>query len=413
MPGVATWPNAGCACCSWPRDLPTCDPGNPQGLTALGFVGIHDPLRAGVRKAVERCQKAGVRVLMLTGDHPATARSIARDAGLLTPGQQDVVTAAELRELAPDELGLRLFKAAAVARATPLDKLFIIQELRRGGHSVAMTGDGVNDAPALRLADVGVAMGKSGTEVARQASDVVLMDDNFGTLVDALVEGRTFWSNMRNSIGMLSGGNTGELGFLVGASLLGFSTPFDPPAILMMSMIADVMPALALIWQRPVHHRLDHLAREGLPVLESTLRKDPLVRGFATGLPSIAAYLAALPAGPVQANSVAFASLISGSLLQTLDTRRSDRYLRWPLVAAVAGSLVLLGGVLATPGIGGLFGLAMPTFQGWTIVGASAATSVILRQLAEGTIQLPAALQSLQRRLAELRRAPIALLPAT
>jgi phosphoserine phosphatase len=157
--------------------------GDPQGLRALGFVGISDPLRPTVPAAVLRCREAGVRVVMITGDHPATARAVAREAGLLD-GEDGILTGAELAELDNEELDRRLEQATVIARATPLDKLRIIEGLRRRGHTVAMTGDGVNDAPALRLADVGVAMGRGGTEVARQAADVVLADDDFATLVE-------------------------------------------------------------------------------------------------------------------------------------------------------------------------------------------------------------------------------------
>ncbi len=155
---------------------------NPQNLTALGFVGISDPLRPSVIEAVRRCHNAGVRVIMLTGDHPATARSIASEAGLLG-SEDEIITANELAELQNGDLDERMARVTVVARATPLDKVRIIESLRRQGHTVAMTGDGVNDAPALRLADVGVAIGRSGTEVARQTADVVLVNDDFSTLV--------------------------------------------------------------------------------------------------------------------------------------------------------------------------------------------------------------------------------------
>src|SRR5437588_8773727 len=157
---------------------------------------------------------------MITGDHPATARAIGVGAGLLD-GSGEVLTGAELAELQNGELDTRLEHAMVIARATPLDKLRIIESLQRHGHIIAMTGDGVNDAPALRLADIGVAMGRGGTEVARQTADVVLADDDFSTLVEAFVEGRSFWRNIRRALGLLLGGNLGELGLVVGASLLG------------------------------------------------------------------------------------------------------------------------------------------------------------------------------------------------
>ncbi len=139
-------------------------------------------------------------MIMITGDHPATARAIARAAGLLNNGGE-VITATEIPELQNGELDAPLEHAVVIERATPLDKLRIIESLQRRGHTVAMTGDGVNDAPSLRLADVGVAMGRSGTEVARQTADVVIADDDFSTLVEAFVEGRSFWRNIRRALG--------------------------------------------------------------------------------------------------------------------------------------------------------------------------------------------------------------------
>ena len=263
--------------------------GRPRDLTALGFVGISDPLRPTVPAAVRRCREAGVRVIMITGDHPATARAIAREAGLLDE-DGEVLTGGELAELPDDELDRRLERAPVIARATPLDKLRIIEGLRRRGHVVAMTGDGVNDAPALRLADVGVAMGRGGTEVARQAADVVLADDDFATLVEALVEGRGFWRNMRRALGLLLGGNVGELGLIVGASVLGFASPLNTRQILVVNLITDALPGLSVVLQRPEHRNLAGLAREGTSALDASLRRDVLRRGAATALPALAAY---------------------------------------------------------------------------------------------------------------------------
>ena len=177
-----------------------------------------------------------------------------------------------------------------IARATPLDKLRIIESLKRRGHTVAMTGDGVNDAPSLRLADVGVAMGKSGTEVARQAADVVLLDDDFATLVEALVEGRGFWRNMRTALGLLLGGNAGELGLIAGASVMGFGSPLSPAQILIVNMITDALPSLASSCKSPNTRTWPALAREGLSALDTGLRRDVLRRGLATALPSLGAF---------------------------------------------------------------------------------------------------------------------------
>jgi magnesium-transporting ATPase (P-type) len=358
---------------------PQANPHNPQALTALGFVGISDPLRPTVQGAVQRCQAAGIRIIMLTGDHPATGRAIAREAGLLVPGHDGVVRAADLAELSAEQLECRLEKVAVVGRAAPLDKLRIIESLRRRGHVVAMTGDGVNDAPALRLADVGVAMGRSGTEVARQASDVVLTDDDFATLVEALVEGRGFWRNMRNALGLLLGGNAGELSLVVGASLLGFGSPLNAAQILIVNLITDALPALAVVLQRPHHRNLAGLAREGLSALDLGLRRDVLRRGLATGLPSLAAYLLMQGLGrPLEAGSVAFTSVVATQLAQTLEVGRVEGTLSRQVVGAVAGSFTLLFGTVTLPPLRNLLGLQTPSPLGWSAIAVSAGSAVLI-----------------------------------
>jgi magnesium-transporting ATPase (P-type) len=359
------------------------DPENPQGLTALGFVGISDPLRASVPGAVRRCQAAGIRVIMLTGDHPATAYAIASEAGLLVPGHDVVLRAADLAELSPGELDQRMDGVAVIARATPLDKLRIIESLRRRGHIVAMTGDGVNDAPALRLADVGVAMGRTGTEVARQAADVVLADDDFATLVESLVEGRGFWRNMRSALGLLLGGNAGELGLIVGGNLLGFGSPLSPVQIVLVNMITDALPCLAVVLQKPQHRDLAYLAREGLSALDTGLKRDIFRRGLATALPSLGAYLfMQIVGGPAQASAVAFTSVVTTQLAQTLDAGRVQGMFSRSVLYAVGGSLALLVGTVSVPPVASALGLGTsPSLAGWGVVGASSVAAVAISRL--------------------------------
>jgi magnesium-transporting ATPase (P-type) len=363
----------------------TVDVEDPRELTALGFVGISDPLRPTVRDAVRRCHEAGVHVIMLTGDHPATARAIAAEAGLLDGPRNEVLTASELAEVYDIELDQRLERAAVVARATPLDKLRIIESLRRCDHTVAMTGDGVNDAPALRLADIGVAMGKSGTEVARQAADVVLGDDDFATLVEALVEGRGFWQNMRRGVGLLLGGNAGELGVVVGASVLGLGAPLTTAQVLVVNLITDALPALAVVLQRPEHRNLAGLAREGMTALDEALRTDVVRRGTATALPALAAYLLMRRLGGVaEANTLAFAGVVANQLSQTLDAGQVEGRLSRSVVSAVATSTALLGSTLLVPPLRDLLRLTTPSPFGWGLLGASALAAVGINRLLGG-----------------------------
>ncbi|HEV2093186.1 MAG TPA: HAD-IC family P-type ATPase [Rubrobacter sp.] len=356
-----------------PADVPLDD---PHGLVALGFLGISDPLRPAVPEAVRRCHDAGVRVVMLTGDHPATARSIAREAGLPS---EVILTGSEMAELDDGELDRRLERSTVVARVTPLDKLRIVESLQRLGHTVAMTGDGVNDAPALRLADVGVAMGRGGTEVARQTADVVLADDDFSTLVEALVEGRSFWRNIRRALGLLLGGNLGELGLEVGASVLGLASPLTARQIIAMNLVTDVLPALAVALQQPEHRDLSALAREGAAALDVPLRGDILRRGTATAAPSLAAYLLALRSGGLpEARTVAFASIVATQLAQTLDAGRVEGGLNRSVLGAVSGSAGLLAAALTLRPLRDFFGLTTPTPLGLGLVGAGALVAVLL-----------------------------------
>jgi len=303
-----------------------------------------------------------------------------------------------------------------IARVTPLDKLRIVESLQRGGHTVAMTGDGVNDAPALRLADVGVAMGRGGTEVARQAADVVLADDDFATLVEALVEGRSFWRNIRRALGLLLGGNLGELGLVVGASVLGLASPLVTRQILAVNLITDALPALAVALQRPADRNLAGLAREGEAALDKPLRDDVLRRGVATTGPALAAYLVALGTGSLpQARAVAFASIVSTQLAQTLDLGRTGDGLTRPVLGAVVGSAGLLVASLTVPAVRELLLLAAPTPLGWVLILAGAPAAVALNRLlgssrdGVGSASLPAlpalpALPSLSS--PRLRRSP-------
>jgi calcium-translocating P-type ATPase len=349
---------------------------DPNELTALGFVGIRDPLRANVPAAVRRCHEAGVRVIMITGDHPATAAAIAGDAGI---EQQDgeIATGAELAGLSELELEERLERTAVIARSTPLDKLRIVEALQRRGHVVAMTGDGVNDAPALRLADVGVAMGDAGTEVARQAADVVVTDDDFSTLVEGLVEGRSFWRNMRQALGLLLGGNLGEVGLMVAAGVAGMAAPMTARQILAVNLVTDVLPAVAIAVQRPEHRNLAGLRREGTEALDSTLRGDVIRRGIATSLPSFAAYvLAARALPPGQARAVAYASVVTTQLSQTVDLGLTSAGLGRPVIGATAGSGALLASTILLAPVRGFLGLAVPGPLGLLLIGGATISAV-------------------------------------
>jgi cation-transporting P-type ATPase I len=353
-------------------------PEDPHDLTALGFVGISDPIKPGVRAAVQRCAVAGVGVIVLTGDHPATARAIAQQAGLLVDGEA-VLLATQLAELDDEVLQRRLERTAVIARTTPLDKVRIVQALQRRGHVVAMTGDGVNDAPALRLADVGVAMGRRGTDVAREAADLVLSDDDFSTLAEALVEGRAFWRNMRRALGLLLGGNAGEVGLMVGAGIAGLPIPLTTRQVLSVNLVTDVLPAVAVAAQEPEHRNLAGLRREGASAFDSPLRDEIVRRGVATAAPTLAAYaLASSTMSAPAARTVAYTSIVTTQLGQTLDLGRVEAGLTGPVIRATVGSLAVLAASLWLPPLPAFLGLAPVSSTGLGLAGGASLAAVVI-----------------------------------
>jgi P-type Ca2+ transporter type 2C len=213
-------------------------------LTFLGLIAMIDPPRPEAKHAVDRCVAAGIRPVMITGDHPLTAQAIARELGILTDGR--AVTGAELEEIDDAELDREAEKIQVYARVSPLHKLRVVEALQRRGHTVAMTGDGVNDAPALKKADIGVAMGITGTDVAKEAAAMTLTDDNFASIVSAVEAGRGVFANIKKYLMYLLAANLGEIGLLLGASLLGKPLPLSAVQILYVNLATDGLPALAL-----------------------------------------------------------------------------------------------------------------------------------------------------------------------
>ncbi|MBI3995676.1 MAG: HAD-IC family P-type ATPase, partial [Nitrospirae bacterium] len=224
--------------------------GIEEDLTFLGLFGMMDPARPEVRAAVARCREAGIRPVMITGDHRITAEAIAANLGIQIPGDR-ILTGEELETMTSDTLNSLVPKVSVYARVSPEHKVKIVQALKHRGEVVAMTGDGVNDAPALRAADIGVAMGKGGTDVAREASDMVLLDDNFATIVSAVEEGRIIYDNIRKFTRYMLSTNSGEILVMFFAILFGLPLPLLPIQILWINMVTDGLPALALGLEPP------------------------------------------------------------------------------------------------------------------------------------------------------------------
>ncbi len=318
-------------------------------LVFAGFAGLRDPLRPEAGEAVAACHGAGLQVVLITGDQAPTARNIASQLGLLGEGKE-LLTGTELDAIEDAVLVNRIRNVTVYARVTPEHKLRIVRAWRATGAVTAMTGDGVNDAPALKGADIGIAMGQSGTEVAKQASDMVLADDRFATVVAAIEEGRTVYANIRNTLQYLLAGNTGELLLMVTALAMGMPIPLLPVHLLWINLLTDGFPALALAAEKgeknlmrfPPRRQNESLTGRGF-LLQMGLT------GLLTGGCALLVFAWALPRrGLDEARSLAFAVLVIEEALRALGARSAITPLwrlawrgRWLLPATVLGLIVL------------------------------------------------------------------------
>lgn len=232
-----------------------------NNLEFLGLVAIADPPRQESKEAIRKCQSSGIRVIMITGDHPHTAGAIAYELGITESADAEVIDGERLEVATEKEMGEFAERVSVYARVTPGHKLKLIGALKKSGHIVAMTGDGVNDAPALKTASIGVSMGKGGTEVARQASSMVLTDDNFATIIDAVEEGRAVYGNIRRTLQYLLSTNMAELFFILTAIIIGWPVPLLPINLLWLNLITDGIPALALAAEKVPKEYLEESQR--------------------------------------------------------------------------------------------------------------------------------------------------------
>jgi Ca2+-transporting ATPase len=278
-------------------------------LQLAGLVGIADPPRSEAIEAVAEARRAGIRTIMITGDHPATARAIAREMAIVCPGDDA--------------------DALVHARATPEDKLRLVRSWKTEGHVVAMTGDGVNDAPALREAHIGIAMGKTGTEVTREASDMVLADDNYASIVAAVREGRGIFDNIRKTLVYLLAGNTGELLVMLAASVIGLPLPLLPLHLLWINLVTDGLPALALVVDPPSEDVMRRPPRApGEPMLGRPEWTNIIMTGLLQGVVVLGTFAWALRTRDLPtARSFAFSTLVFGELFRAFASRSATRML--------------------------------------------------------------------------------------
>ncbi|MDR3401644.1 MAG: cation-translocating P-type ATPase [Chthoniobacter sp.] len=296
-----------------------------RDLVFVGLTGMHDPPRPEGKTAIARCHDAGIRVVMITGDHPQTAAAIAQHLGIVSSAAG--LTGVELEKMSDEELRRRVSEVAVYARVTAGDKLRIIRALQARAAVVAMTGDGVNDAPAIKAADIGIAMGKSGTEVTRQAADMIITDDNFATIVAAIEEGRGIYDNIRKTLQYLLAGNTGELLLMTICVVVGLPSPLLPIHLLWINLVTDGLPALCLatdpidpdVMKRHPRHRSENITARGfLPTM--------LFTGILTAGVAFAVYLYVLKTGTEErARTYAFAVLVFAELLRSFGVRSETK----------------------------------------------------------------------------------------
>lgn len=348
-----------------------------QNLIFVGLMGMIDPPREEVKEAIATCYEAGIKTIMITGDHQTTAVAIARQLGIL-PSHGEVLNGRELSLMTQEELEDRVDNIYVYARVSPENKLKIVKALQARGEVVAMTGDGVNDAPAIKAADIGIAMGMTGTDVSKEAASLVLSDDNFATIVAAVEEGRGIYDNIRKFIRYLLASNVGEILVMFFAMLLALPLPLVPIQILWVNLVTDGLPAMALgvdpqegdtMRRRPRDSRENIFARG--------LGWKIVSRGFLIGLCTLGAFWLTYEQNPqdlVSAQTVAFATLVMAQLIHVFDCRSEisvfhrNAFENKYLVLAVISSVVLLLGVIYFEPLQPVFRTTAIGFREWSLI---------------------------------------------
>jgi Ca2+-transporting ATPase len=340
----------------------TADEAALQDLTFAGFLGFMDPPAPGVRDTIARLRAAGLRTIMLTGDQRLTAQAVGRDLGVLT-GEGVILTGPELDALPPEALAAKVEEIGAYSRVSPEHKLTIVSALQARGHVVAMLGDGINDAAALRKADVGVAMGERGTDVAKEAASIVLQDDRFETVAAAVEEGRIVFDNIRKVVFYLFSCNLAEVLVLLAAGVSGLPTPLVPLQLLWLNIVTDTFPALALALEPgepDVMRRPPRPPQEAL-LSASFLRSIAAHAAVITGA-TLAMFLWTLPAGVAEARTAAFMTLAFAQVLHLANARSDTPTLAWARLTAnpyAIGAVVLSAALQVATATLGPLSLAM------------------------------------------------------
>lgn len=362
-----------------------------RGMTFLGLAGMIDPPRPEAKAAIALCSEAGIRPVMITGDHPVTAQAVARELGLLQNGGR-VVTGAELDEMSDEQLQSDVEDISVYARVSPSHKLRVVTAWQSRGHIAAMTGDGVNDAPALKKADIGIAMGITGTDVTKEAAAMTLTDDNFASIVAAVEEGRGVFGNIKKYLMYLLSSNIGEIGLMAGSALLGLPLPLTAVQILYVNLATDGLPALALSVDPPEKDLMKRRPRDPRTgIFTRPVITLMVLGGLWSMLINLGLFTWALNAGKSleEAMTMTFVSLVLIQFFKAYNFR-SDRHSildkpfanKW-LNLAIVWEVVLLFVILYVPFLHDAFGTYYLPLIDWLIVGGLALTIIPVLEIAK------------------------------
>jgi cation-transporting ATPase I len=327
-------------------------------------------LREEAAPAIAGLRDAGVQIVMLTGDHPSTAGAIASNVS--DDEHQHVITGDEIDALDDEALAAALADVDVVARCTPTHKVRVVQAFQHRGRTVAMTGDGANDAAGIRLADVGIALGRRGTAAAKAAADMIVADDKLETIISAFVEGRAMWASVRQALSILVGGNLGEIGFTLLGSVAGGSSPLSARQLLLVNMLTDLAPALAIAMRAPGEDATSLLGEGPESSLGAALTRGIAHRAVVTALGAGTGWAVARFTGPaVRARTIGLVALVGTQLAQTLAAGSRDR----AVLLSSIGSAVVLTAIIQTPGLSNFFGCVPLDPLGWAIAIAAIAAA--------------------------------------
>lgn len=365
-----------------------------RGMVLVGLIGMIDPPRPEAAAAIQTCREAGIKPVMITGDHPLTAEAVARELGLIQTGR--IVTGLELEAMDEAAFEASVESVEVYARVSPAHKLRVVTALQGRGHVVAMTGDGVNDAPALKKADIGIAMGITGTDVTKEAADMMLTDDNFASIVAAVEEGRGIFGNIKKYLMYLLSSNIGEIVLVAGSSLLGLPLPLTAVQILYVNLATDGLPALALAVDPPEPDLMRQAPRNPRTgIFTRPVVSLMMVGGLWSALVNLSLFAWALGSGrgSAEAMTMTFVSLVLIQFFKAYNFRSDHRSAlhqplanRW-LNLAVGWELVLLVLIVYLPFLHEPFGTFALTLEDWIIVGAAAVTILPVLELAKWMVR--------------------------